>query len=973
MRKFYKLMFSLLCLALGLQFGYAQKTVSGTVTDTNTGEGLFSATVQVQGMESVGTTTDFDGNYSLEVPDGFDMLIVNYLGYEPQTVTIAASGPTNVTLSESTIALTKITVTAGRRAERTLDAPASISTVEAKEIQNMTVATAADYLTNVSGVDVMKTGLTGANVVVRGFNGIFSGSLLTMVDSRIARVPSLRVNAQQALPVNQYDIERIEVLKGPASAMYGPNSSNGVLHIITKSPIDLEGSTSTTVSLGGGFRSKISDTIAIANPDAPIFDDDGVWAYTGAFRHAANLTHGKEEGLKVGLKMSGKYFKGKDWQYDDPFEPDSITYQIQTSAGREQVDYDGIPAGTTVLNERTTDAETINLEGRLDLRFNDHTELIFSGGYSEFSGIELTGLGASQPTRWAGSFAQLRFIWKDFFAQVYRNASNSRDTYLYRSGNLTIDRSKFWSAQVQHGASLLNDDLKLTYGIDALLTRPDTDETINGIHETDDSINEIGAYLQAEYEIIPKKLNLIAAARADRHSFVDEVFISPRAALVYKPNINHTIRGTYNRSFSSPSALNLSLDILEGTVIPGMGVRGFGNRGGFNYSRSDSGLPQFRSPFSAALGDANTAFYDLGDASINNAVYAFVVNELAQGLIAIADDIGSPLITPEVVQGIVDVIVPASVDVTNDIRFFTQDLSDPFGEVVDPSTIQDFGGIKHSTNQTFEIGYKGIIKQKLAVTADVYFSRFQDFVTPLVVKTPNVFINPESLVASLAPQIAENMANNPGEAAIINLVLDTAQVVEGIPINGNGDGSGLEELVALITGATAPIPFGVISPDHVNNSDILLTYQNFGTVDLWGFELGLDYYINQDFKVSLDYNFINEDEFESDGFTVALNSPRHRAGFGVNYRSTKTGLGGGLKVRVQNSFPVESGVYVGEVESFGLLDLNLGYALPFSPNTIVSMTMQNVLNNVRQEFVGSPHMGRFTLFQISHTLNTGGN
>lgn len=972
MRQFYKIVFSLLLLFAGVQFGYAQKTVSGTVTDSATGEGLFNTTVQVQGMESVGTITDFDGKYSLEVPDGFNTLIFNYLGYEPQTVTIAGSGSTDVKLVESSISLGKVTVTAGRRAERTMDAPASISTVEAKEIQNMTVATAADYLTNISGVDVMKTSLTGTNVVIRGFNNIFSGATLTMVDSRIAAVPSLRVNAQQAIPANTYDIERIEVLKGPASAMYGPNTSNGVVHIITKSPIDLEGSTSTSLSLGGGFRSKIKDTVAIANPANPVFDDNGVGAYTANFRHAAHLTHGKESGTKVGLKISGKYFSGKDWQYDDPAEPDTIYYQRQSIMGLDSVAHLGVPAGTPVFNERAEDAEAINLEGRLDFRFNKDTELILSGGYSNFSGVELTGLGASQPTHWAGTFGQIRFIWKDLFVQAYRNSTNSGDTYFYRDGNLVVDKSALWSTQIQHSSSLFADRVNLVYGLDALLTRPDTEETINGNFETDDNIDEIGLFLQADADLIKNKLNLIAALRADRHSYVDDIFLSPRAALVYKPNINNTFRATYNRSFSSPSALNLSLDLLVGEVIPGMGVRGFGNRDGFTYSRSDSGLPQFRSPFSAFTGAPTSTFYDLNDSGINNTLYSFIVDQLTTGLKEIAASLGSPLITPELVQGVVDAIVPTEVSVTNDIRAFTQDLSSPFGEVIDPATIDDFGGIVHSTNQTYEFGYKGIIKQKLAVTADLYFSRFEDFVTPLVVQTPNVFINPASLAADLGPKIAANMAANPGEAFIINAVLDTLQTTQGIDVNGNGDGSGLEELVTLLTSATAQVPFGVISPDHVDNSDILLVYQNFGTVDVWGFEIGADYYVNQDFKVSLDYNFINEDEFESDGYAVALNSPKHRAGLGLQYASPKIGLSVGSKVRVQSGFPVNSGVYVGEIDGFGLWDVNIGYALPFSKQTTVSMTMQNVLNNVHQEFVGSPQMGRFTMFQIAHTLNTGG-
>ena len=61
-----------------------------------------------------------------------------------------------------------------------------------------------------------------------------------MVDNRVASVPSLRVNSSQLIPGNSDDIASIEVLKGPASAIYGPFSSNGVMHILTKSPFNID-------------------------------------------------------------------------------------------------------------------------------------------------------------------------------------------------------------------------------------------------------------------------------------------------------------------------------------------------------------------------------------------------------------------------------------------------------------------------------------------------------------------------------------------------------------------------------------------------------------------------------------------------------------------------------------------------------------------------------------------------------------
>src|SRR5690606_9093957 len=95
------------------------------------------------------------------------------------------------------------------------------------------------------------------NIVLRGFNNVFSGALYMLSDHRIAGVPSLRVNFPHFIPSTNDDIERIEVVLGPGSALYGPGTSNGVMHILTKSPLTTQ---ETSVSLTGGERSLLHGT-----------------------------------------------------------------------------------------------------------------------------------------------------------------------------------------------------------------------------------------------------------------------------------------------------------------------------------------------------------------------------------------------------------------------------------------------------------------------------------------------------------------------------------------------------------------------------------------------------------------------------------------------------------------------------------------------------------------------------------------
>jgi len=976
--------FLLVCLLWGIgQFAFAQMTISGKITDAKTGEALIGATITEQGTTNA-AITDFDGKYSLTVKNTIGAIVVTYAGYAEMVVPVTRTGTFDVALKEITTELEAIQVTTGRRRERVMDAPNAISVIEQKAIKNQIVATPTDYLRDASGVDVIKTGIVGANIAVRGFNNIFSGGLLSLVDGRVTALPSLRVNTQYMISSNPGDIQRIEVLKGPASAMYGPNSANGVVHFITESPLDMPERFRTTISVAGGLRSKL-DTVLIYTPGATdnLSDDGGKWAYATSLRHAGKLMD-KKDGLKIGYKISGKWFEGNEWVYKDPFEPANIVKGKQTADGRVIFLSDGTERLQTevladpallalvdsVPNNRNTQNNIYNGDARIDFRFNKHTELIFSGGVNSATGVELTGLGAAQATDWKYIYGQVRFIHRNWYAQAYINNSNSGETYLLRDGNSLIDKSNFISAQLQHSSQFMKEKLKLIYGIDALLTRPGTKGSINGRNEDSDNINEFGAYLQADYKI-SEKLNILAALRGDKHSFVDDPFFSPRAAITYKPSPKHAIRATYNRAFSSPSALNLSLDILSGRLPTGIDVRGVGNRGGFYFQRDDAGLPQYRTPFAPLAGGTTDQYYSLGNMNINNVTYGIAVDLLADGLKAISSQFG---IDPTIVDGIITNIIPTQLtgSVPNVLRTFTTIPSNPFGDVEDPSTVVDIAPIKNSPTQTIELGYKGLIKDRLAVTLDVYKTDITDFVTALAVRTPNVFLDPTAVAADIQAEIAANMADpaNGLYKVIVTAVLDTAETIQGIYVGGNNDGDATEELVRLISTAAGRIPFGTVSPTNQNDPAMLLVYSNFGDVTVYGAEMGLNYYITDGFKVGTTLAFVSDDEFETEGRTVSLNASPLKIGLSADYRLDKIGLDLGLRYRWQKGFNANSGVYAGRVHDISLLDLNIGYALPFSKNTQISLSMQNVLDKQQQMFVGAPRLGRFTLLQIAHTFSS---
>ena len=72
------------------------------------------------------------------------------------------------------------------------------------------------------------------------------------------------------------------------------------------------------------------------------------------------------------------------------------------------------------------------------------------------------------------------------------------------------------------------------------------------------------------------------------------------------------------------------------------------------------------------------------------------------------------------------------------------------------------------------------------------------------------------------------------------------------------------------------------------------------------------------------------------------------------------------RVRVTDGFPINSGVYIGNVDGYAIVDAGLGYRLPFQPSTQVSLTANNILKNLHREFVGAPEVGRLLLFRVRY-------
>ncbi|MCK4305798.1 MAG: TonB-dependent receptor, partial [Candidatus Eisenbacteria sp.] len=137
--------------------------------------------------------------------------------------------------------LNQVVVTASRREQRVRESPVAITVITSEDIVESGATNIPDMLRMVAGLDVMAPTASDFNVSARGFNSLLANKMLVLIDGRSVYMDFYGMIMWELLPIALEEIERIEVIKGPGSALYGANAFSGVINIITKSPQDGEG------------------------------------------------------------------------------------------------------------------------------------------------------------------------------------------------------------------------------------------------------------------------------------------------------------------------------------------------------------------------------------------------------------------------------------------------------------------------------------------------------------------------------------------------------------------------------------------------------------------------------------------------------------------------------------------------------------------------------------------------------------
>jgi hypothetical protein len=244
-------------------------------------------------------------------------------------------------------------------------------------------------------------------------------------------------------------------------------------------------------------------------------------------------------------------------------------------------------------------------------------------------------------------------------------------------------------------------------------------------------------------------------------------------------------------------------------------------------------------------------------------------------------------------------------------------------------------------------------------------TRYRDFIPVFRNETPQVFVNPLAFGPELQPTADATAA---------------ALEAQGVPADQAQ--AEAQRVTTEILSALAFIPIGVVSPEQIaNDTDVILTYRNFGKLSVNGLDLAFSYYLDRRWTLTGNYSYVTRSGFNPferpnqvvwrnlDGISdVSLNAPGNKANLTVRYADRGHGLDAELRYRYTEGFPMISGVHVGDLESYTLFDVNVAYELPWSAGTSASLSVSNLLDNRHREFADAPRLGRMVLARVVHTL-----
>ena len=511
-----------------LTFEASDANIVGHVLDKSTGEHLPFVKVVLKGT-TIMTTTDKSGHYFMKnLPEGKFNLIFSYLGFKTISKSVVLEkGKTlevNVEMQEEEISLDGVVVSANRAETSRRLAPTLVNVLDEKIFVAANAVNLSQGLNFQPGVRV-ETNCSNCGFQQVRINGLDGPYTQILIDSRPVFSALAGVYGLEQIPANM--IERVEVMRGGGSALFGSSAIAGTINIITKEPLHNSGQLTHTFNSIGGTSAFDNNTTL----NASLVTDDN----------------------KAGLYVFGQNRHRSGYDYDK----DGFT------------------------NLPKLENQTVGF--RSYLRTSDYTKLTFE--YHHMNEFRRGGNNLSLPAHEADIAEQtdhkidggsLKF---DYYSPDMKHRLN-----IFTSAQ-NVDRDSYYGAEKNPDAYGKTNDLTLmagtqyTYGFRKFLFMPadltmgleynfdHLEDKMLGYNRHMDQKVKIGSFfLQNEWK--NEKWSFLVGGRLDKHNMIDHVIFSPRANVRFNPTPNINLRASYSAGFRAPQAFDedMHINAVGGTM-----------------------------------------------------------------------------------------------------------------------------------------------------------------------------------------------------------------------------------------------------------------------------------------------------------------------------------------------------------------------------------------------------------------------
>jgi len=929
---------------------YAQTQISGSVVDAEDNSPLGGVNVSVKG-KVIGTSTETNGEFSLNTQQDPPLtLVFTMVGFKTKEVQITESTVTDLTveLSEAAIVGDEVVVSASRVEENILESPVSIEKLDAISIQQSASPSFYESLANLKGVDFSTQSITFKSINTRGFNANGNTRFVQLIDGIDNQAPGLNFPVGNVVGIPELDLESAELIPGVASALYGPNAINGILLLNSKSPFKYQG-LSAQVKMGANhFDSNVEDP--------SLYQDYGL-------RYANAINN------KFAYKFNFSYLRAQDFVAQDTRDTGPATYGVvergatsrngnrvyngvnvygnqlltigqiadqQIAAGNQDVAAirnllpDGsagafTPTGFPESSFVDNTSESLKLGSALHYRITDDYEILGQFNWGTGSSVYTANdrFVLDDFNIWTAKFEIKN---PNFFVRAYTTQEDAGDTYAANTLATLINVETFVPAYFQtfanartQGATVEEAHAQARVAGNQAQPQPGSQgfQTLsNELRNT--PISEGGAlfiektglwHAETKYNfaniIDPSTVELIVGGNVRRYDLNSEGTLFALQDNGEEFDIDEF--GAYVQA--SKTIADEKLDL----------------QGSLRYDKNEYFDGQFSPRFSAVFTIANNhnirASFQRGFRIPSTQTQLIDLDVVTRRLIG-----SNPVLIDRYNFETNTVYYEDSIEEARGALNAGQSMAEA-RELLEPVTFDEFETEKVNS---FEIGYKTLINNKLFLDAYYYYSAYEDFIAEIQF-TQAVDINErgnEDARDGFDPAPGFNPDSDSGKEDIIN---------NSVP-NGRLQSYGVDV-----------------------NAD--------GTVEAHGFAFEAKYVIGNGYSLGGNMAFnklISQQDLIDQGFRAEYNTPEWRYNINLENRKVTPNIGFNVVYRWQDAFLWESSFGKGVIDAYGTLDAQISYRLP-SLNTSIKLSGSNILNSHHVTSFGNPRLG--AIYLISFTFD----